>query len=420
MPFIVDNKDKISSAIAQNWLGKRLKPGSFSPAVVDNWTRGMRPHTAAKHRILTHYLRKWFPILGKHNKRLAYIDGFAGQGVYAGGEPGSPIIALRAANEQADKMQFDVEFWFVEKTKKTAAVLESQIGEISDSLSPRLHHRIVRSTFDVQLPLIINKLKSNSSMPPTFAFVDPFGYSFKMATLLDFLKNKKCETLVTFMSSAVHRFTKRNNLKHSKTLDDLFNSHAWKKIDSTGRKKMRDLTDLYIKQLESGNNQFVKVFDMYDENRYPEYSLIFTTNNAKGLNAMSNSMKKVGFDDGCRFFDTNALDQSSLRQYFDECEQCRHPAEIIFENFQGAKTRVENVETFFNDKSRYIFEKKLLKHLSKETPPKIIKVVTRDGKEAKKFTYPSGCKITFASKSDLRPEALSHSAPPPDSLDRWF
>lgn len=380
----------------------------------------MRPHTAAKHRILKHYLRKWFPILGTHNKRLAYIDGFAGQGVYVGGEPGSPIIALRAANEHADKMQFDVEFWFVEKTKKTAAVLESQIREISDTLSPRLHHRVVLSTFDVQLPLIANKLKSKGSMPPIFAFVDPFGYSFKMATLLDFLKNEKCETLVTFMSSAVHRFIKRDNLQHATTLDDLFNSHAWAKMDSAGRKSIRDLTDLYVSQLESGNIQFVKVFDMYKRNRSPEYSLIFTTNNEKGLNAMSNSMKNVGFDDGCHFFDTNTLDQSSMRQYFDEGEKYRHPAEMIFEHFQGTTAMVESVETFFNHKTRHVFEKKLLKHLSKETPPKILKVVTRDGKEAKKFTYPSGCKITFASKSDLGSEALSHSAPPPGSLDRWF
>lgn len=380
----------------------------------------MPPHTAAKHRILKHYLLQWFPILGKYNKRLAYVDGFAGQGVYPGGEPGSPIIALRAANEHADKMELDVEFWFVEKTKKTAAVLESQIAEISDSLSPRLHHRVVRSKFDVQLPSIVKTLKSKGKMPPTFAFVDPFGYSFKMATLLSFLKNEKCETLATFMSSSVHRFIKRDNLKHAKTLDDLFDSQEWRRIDSTGRKRVRDLTDLFARRLESGNNEFVKLFDMYDVNRSPEYSLIFTTNHKKGLNAMSYSMKKVGFDEGCHFFDANTLDQSSLRKYFDEGEQYRHPVEMIFEHFQGTTTRVESVETFFNHKTRYVFDKKLLGHLSRESPPKILKVVTRDGKVAKKSTYPAGCKITFASKSDLELGAPPQGARQPGSLDRWF
>lgn len=379
----------------------------------------MPPHTAAKHRILKHYLRQWFPILGRYDKHLAYVDGFAGQGVYPGGEPGSPIIALCAANEHADRMEFDVEFWFVEKSKKTAAVLESQIAEISDSLSPRLHHRVVRSKFDVQLPLIVNTLKSKGPMPPTFAFVDPFGYSFKMSTLLSFLKNKKCEALVTFMSSWAHRFVKRDSPRHAKTLDDLFNGHSWKSIDSTGRKRMRDLADLFARQLESRDNKFVKMFDMYDENYSPEYSLIFTTNHEKGLNAMSYSMKKVGFDDGCHFFDANALDQSSMRQYFDEDEQHKYPAEIIFKNFQGTTAGVENIETFFNHKTRHVFDKRLLKHLSRESPPKILKVVTRDGKVAKKSTYPDGCKITFASKSDLELGA-PQGARQPGSLDRWF
>ena len=193
----------------------------------------------------------------------------------------------------------------------------------------------------------------------------------------------KCETLVTSMSSWAHRFVKRNNPRHAKTLDDLFNSHAWERIGSTGRSRVRDLTDLFVSQLESGNNKFVKLFDMYDENSSPEYSLIFTTNHEKGLNVMSYSMKKVGFDKGCHFFDANALDQSNMSQYFDAGEQHRYPAEIILKNFQGTTADVESVETFFNHKTRYVFDKRLLKHLSKESPPKILKVVTRDGKAAK-------------------------------------
>ena len=57
----------------------------------------IEPHTCAKHQILRKYLDAWLPILGTYNKRIVYIDGFAGPGEYKGGEPGSPIIALEAA-----------------------------------------------------------------------------------------------------------------------------------------------------------------------------------------------------------------------------------------------------------------------------------------------------------------------------------
>jgi hypothetical protein len=52
-------------------------------------------HTLAKHRILRGYLQAWLPIVGTSFPRIRLIDGFAGPGHYADGEPGSPIIMLR-------------------------------------------------------------------------------------------------------------------------------------------------------------------------------------------------------------------------------------------------------------------------------------------------------------------------------------
>ena len=52
--------------------------------------------TPGKHLVLRAYLDAWLSILGMKAKRILFIDGFAGPGEYAGGAPGSPIIALRA------------------------------------------------------------------------------------------------------------------------------------------------------------------------------------------------------------------------------------------------------------------------------------------------------------------------------------
>jgi hypothetical protein len=55
------------------------------------------PHTLAKHRLLRDYLAAWLPtLLHGGFPGVTYAEGFAGPGIYRGGEPGSPVIALRA------------------------------------------------------------------------------------------------------------------------------------------------------------------------------------------------------------------------------------------------------------------------------------------------------------------------------------
>lgn len=62
----------------------------------------LEPHTSAKHEIMRRYLGGWFPILGSAHRRIVFIDGFAGPGVYDHGQHGSPVIALNTLlNHQA-------------------------------------------------------------------------------------------------------------------------------------------------------------------------------------------------------------------------------------------------------------------------------------------------------------------------------
>jgi three-Cys-motif partner protein len=59
------------------------------------------PHTLGKHLVLKAYLDAWFPIMGRWNGRILFIDGFAGPGEYKNGERGSPLIALKSLMDHA-------------------------------------------------------------------------------------------------------------------------------------------------------------------------------------------------------------------------------------------------------------------------------------------------------------------------------
>src|SRR4051794_3990487 len=75
-------------------LGAVVKPSDVL------WPRAR--HTEAKHQLLTGYLDAWIGILGSWADHVLLIDGFAGPGEYAGGEPGSPVLMLDAFLRRAD------------------------------------------------------------------------------------------------------------------------------------------------------------------------------------------------------------------------------------------------------------------------------------------------------------------------------
>src|SRR6266508_700443 len=85
------------------------------------------PHTIAKHRILRKYLAGWMPTLSSWNRRVLFIDGFAGPGEYLGGEEGSPVIALRTLLEHnyRDRMGgTEFVFIFIDERKDRIEYLE--------------------------------------------------------------------------------------------------------------------------------------------------------------------------------------------------------------------------------------------------------------------------------------------------------
>jgi three-Cys-motif partner protein len=64
-----------------------------------------------------------------------FIDGFAGPGRYRDGEPGSPLLAIDAAqNRQAMLTKSTVMFLFNESDEARFDMLEAQLGEVDKEL----------------------------------------------------------------------------------------------------------------------------------------------------------------------------------------------------------------------------------------------------------------------------------------------
>jgi len=355
----------------------------------------MTPHTAAKHSILRRYLDCWFPILG-HAGSVAYVDGFAGPGRYPTGEEGSPIIALNAARDKIEHLKSGAQFWFVENDPDAATTLQGEIGRIRANLPGGLRvHDVVREDFEVGFKDIVSKLRTDRGMTPTFAFVDPFGYSdTAMKTFVDFLANPHCEIFFTFMAPSVARFTKLQKDNHLETLNALFGSSAWKECDDRdGRRKIRCLVETYSEQL-SRDVEYVKIFEMLDENQYPKYSLVFATNHIKGLKVMKDAMYAVARDFSFSFSDARHPNQRGLFPSDENDDWIADAAAELHANFRGQTVPIQSVKEHVIADTRYRFRNPILHALEDADPPKI--TVSRSGGKRRPSTYPDGCSIAFA------------------------
>ena len=254
------------------------------------------PHTDAKHQILEEYLKAWFPILTRWNGKIIYIDGFAGPGVYSKGEDGSPIIAIKTAQNHSQSSTFnEILFLFIEKDKERVKNLQEVIAKKFPSLPHKFKCIIKGDEFAPTLEKFLDDVDSSGDrLSPTLAFIDPFGYSGMPMTLIArLLANSKTEVIITFMTGFIVRFTDE---MRAEALDELFGTNEWRKVNQIKEFEEREkfLIDLYTKQLrEAAGATYVRTFEMRDSANRPLYHLVFGTKNLKGMEVMKAAMFKV-------------------------------------------------------------------------------------------------------------------------------
>jgi three-Cys-motif partner protein len=265
------------------------------------WSR--EPHTAAKHQVLRAYLDGWIGVManqalkvrrpGSGRPRLLLLDGFAGPGRYAGGEEGSPLIMLEALRSHPGVeswAEVDFEFLFIEHDKARVEYLRAEIDRLAPpapNVSVRAEHGEFEAAFDALIQPIL------ATGVPTFAFIDPFGYSKSSMSvtgrLLDFPRS---EVLFFLPMSFIHRFVGRPGQEPA--LNSLFGSGDWRDaISLEGEARTAFLLELFEQRLAaSGGVEFVRSFQLrtLDGN---DYRLVFSLGHTKGLELAKDAMWKV-------------------------------------------------------------------------------------------------------------------------------
>jgi len=354
----------------------------------------IEPHTKAKHEILRHYLKAWFPILSRRSRRIIYLDGFAGPGVYTGGEYGSPVIALHTAIEHRLREHFrEIVFFFIEKETDRAHLLTEVLQKRFPNPPKNIKYEVKGAEFAPTLEQVLNELeKQGAKLAPTFAFLDPFGFSgFPMKLIGRMMNYEKCEVLITFMAGFVKRFLDE---QRESVLNALFATQEWKKTRdiSDPDERLRFLLNLYERQVRDiGGAKYVRSFGMIGSHNQVVYYLVYGTKHWKGLKVMKEAMWKVDRRGNYTFSDLTDVNQTYIIDYQDETHWVPKAAQMVYNKFRGQTVNEEEIHQFVIVETPFIYRKAILRHLETEHPLGIRSVTGR----RRKLSYPEGCLIAF-------------------------
>jgi three-Cys-motif partner protein len=344
------------------------------------------PHTRGKHEVLRHYLEAWFPILSSFARRVAFIDGFAGPGEYAGGEPGSPLIALEVFRKHAPRLNAEGVFLFIEKDANRAGHLRALLGR--QALPPNCKTEVAAAEFEQKMTAVLDSIPAGLQLAPAFVMLDPFGISgVPMSLVKRVLQSEKAEIYISFMYEFIDRF--KATPEFEERLTELYGTGEWRKgIALAGEAKRDFFFGMYDSQLRAAGARQVIRFDLYEDRRLV-YAIFFATKHWKGAEVMKRAIWKVApFGDfafrGAHYgqLTLDAVDYAPLRK-------------LMQQRFKGKGwVSVEEVEAFVgSDQTDYHtarLRKDALVPLEKDG------LIEADAKTRKKArSFPPGTKIRF-------------------------
>lgn len=281
-----------------------------------------KPHTLAKIEIVGRYLYLWFSILGAHsaNRRLVYVDGFAGPGQYTNSDRSSPLAAMKAAKDalerpNADLRDVELVFLFVEKNPDFVKHLREIISV--SKWPTQLKWDVEEGTFEEKIGGFLDRVREQGeTLAPTFAFVDPFGATgLPFKVIAELLRHQKCEVLLNLDSDGIGRLiTAQRFEKNQQNLTALFGDESWKMLNPSAPmwKLSADVLALYRNRLRSlPQVRYVFPFAMNSRQGQLNYHLVFASQHPLGLEKMKETMKTVD-KTGSYSFSDDTLGQTLL------------------------------------------------------------------------------------------------------------
>ncbi|MEU5757121.1 three-Cys-motif partner protein TcmP [Streptomyces sp. NPDC047829] len=265
----------------------------------DYWADKALP-SVFKHELLKRYMPQFGGMTASQtrDKRVVYLDGYAGEGRYENGDPASAEIALRVASHFRARHGITVECFFTEAQQKSFDRLR-QVVEQYRAGGVLAHAR--RGEVDEVLDSVVQR----AAGAPLFLFLDPCGLVLPQDRLVDVLarqrrvKKPPTELLMNFSMMAVWRLgghvrSPRGNERSLQRFDDVCGGTWWREYfaeaaaprakEGAAEDAIEAVAAEYSRLLEERTGMFVQsVAVSHDPHKRAVYRLVFATRSQYGL-----------------------------------------------------------------------------------------------------------------------------------------
>jgi three-Cys-motif partner protein len=222
------------------------------------------------------------------------------------------LDALLSHKSVSELTDVDFIFLFIEQDLARVEHLRQEItglGDLPTNVAVHIEHGEFEDIFSTVIDPIIQK---GAHLIPTFAFIDPFGYSSASMSitgrLLDF---PRCEVLYFLPMSFIHRFVGREG--QDAALTSLFGTDEWRSaIPLHGPERTAHLLALFERRLQqSGGVEYVRSFQLRTQDGN-DYRLVFSLGHLKGLEIAKDAMWRVDPVTGTSYTATTESGQEVL------------------------------------------------------------------------------------------------------------
>lgn len=372
--------------ICQDWTGDNMAGRKTTWDIEDQ--------TAAKHLILRKYLEGWFGVMGHSQPRIVYMDAFAGPGEYSDGTPGSPLIALDVLRNHrvlGTKCEFVMLFNEMSRPRHDHLLECLQRAMRSDPLPINVTIKVENTDFNDLSEKVREALDSTRGrLAPTFAFLDPFGYSgLTMDAINRLFSGSHTDLLVYLDTNSLNRFGTSASVFEQ--FNALYGTTDFAAAPAAREpKRLQYFIDLYAQQLKSVCGfSYTRTFQMRNNRGQRTYNLVFGTRHTQGLKLMKEAMWKAA-PDGSFSFDARTANQPMLPI---DLDIPRRVGDLLSAQFDGQTMTVKELEGFLLTDTDFLPAH--LRHGLRLLERSEALTVTRSSVPRRANTYPKDCVVTF-------------------------
>ena len=376
--------------------------------MANNWFQEQQEQSAIKARIVSKYFSAWASVILATQKRypsylqqMAYIDLFAGPGRYDDQSKSTPLMVLETILANPDLSSRMITM-FNDKDTDNVESLKTAIGELNGI--ERLKY--APKFYNMEVGEDITAMFRSSNLPPTFFFVDPWGYKGLSLNLVSsVIKDWGCDCVFFFNYNRVSMGINNDVVKHH--MASLFGDEQLEFVrnecDKTTNPTERE--GIIVRELcnalkQNGSNFVLPFRFKNNEGTRTSHHLIFLSKNFRGYEIMKEIMYKESTDksDEVATFEYNPRDLFGGKQ-MSLLDMLSRPLDdlqgLILQEYVGRT--IDFIELYEEHSVDKPYIKKNYKDVLRllYDNGKITAVDRKTGKPPKKGTFSDEMKITF-------------------------